>query len=178
MPIVKIHRMRKCQQTSSAGMLGAMAQPTILREYKSSTTARYTQGHKQPTAQGPNVGDVRNPGSVGLNLLKLAIQHVFVHRQILVGVGGVHELGFPGRLTPEFLHQATHAMTPYLNSLFCQCLAQTAAAIALTSRFEHTAQSNPRAAMRLRLTNSSSGISSRTADAQQLATLLYRHGLL
>ena len=30
-------------QTSLAGMLGAMAQPTTLRAYKSSTVARYSQ---------------------------------------------------------------------------------------------------------------------------------------
>jgi hypothetical protein len=33
----------KAEHTSSAGMFGAMAQPTILREYRSSTAARYSQ---------------------------------------------------------------------------------------------------------------------------------------
>jgi len=33
----------KAVQTNSAGMLGAIAQPTILRENRSSTTARYNQ---------------------------------------------------------------------------------------------------------------------------------------
>jgi hypothetical protein len=35
--------MRKASQTRVAGMLGAIAQPTTLRENKSSTTARYSQ---------------------------------------------------------------------------------------------------------------------------------------
>jgi hypothetical protein len=33
----------KAVQTNSAGMLGAIAQPTILRENKSITAARYNQ---------------------------------------------------------------------------------------------------------------------------------------
>ena len=38
-----LRAMCRAEQTSSAGMLADVAQPTILREYKSSTAARYSQ---------------------------------------------------------------------------------------------------------------------------------------
>lgn len=96
-------------------------------------------------------------GPVGLDLLKLAIQHILVHRQVMDTIGGVDELGFPDRLELKRLHQAAHAVPSDLNTFRSQFFAQATATLALARRVEQMTQLNPRTAMCLRLPSSASG---------------------
>ena len=73
-------------QTNSAGMLGTVAQSTILRAHKSSTRPGTA------TAASSDIGDIGNPDPI-----ELLIQEVGRDRQVVLAVSGVDESALPGR---------------------------------------------------------------------------------
>ena len=81
--------MRKASQTRLAGMVGAMARPTTLREKRSSTTAKYSQPAPVITGQSfaklaaydalPKLHVYRPPGTEPDEAELLGQQVVFNH---------------------------------------------------------------------------------------------------
>jgi hypothetical protein len=76
----------KAVHTNEAGIFGAMAQPTTLREYRSSTAARYSKPARA------DVGDIGYPRLIGRRWIELSIEAVLGHRQRMLAVGDMHEL--------------------------------------------------------------------------------------
>ncbi len=101
-------------------MLSSMAQPTIRRENKSMTTARYSQPSKRP-----DVSDIRRPDLVGFPDRKPAVQEIGGHGKIMAAVGGYPVS--PGSLDAQtqLPHQAARLVAADGKALILQTASQT-----------------------------------------------------
>lgn len=120
--------MLNASHTSCAGMVGAMDQPTMRREYRSSTAARYSQ----PLSVRMYVTS-HTQSRIGCFRLKLTVEHVLCHRQMVFAIGGMSELATPTGLESTGFHQGTTAMTSNIMAPGTQGCTQTTTAIGATT---------------------------------------------
>lgn len=126
---------RNASQTSAAGILGAIAQPTTFREYKSSTMTRYSQPVSVRRSNITHKRPVRRWG------IELPIQNIW---QAMVAVRCVDAFPLPHRYQCFLAHQTPRFVTANPYPLCCHGIHQAAATVGLATGVESSTQMNDR----------------------------------